>query len=154
MSTITDLLSVDHRRCDEHFAEAETAVGRGDWARAAGELAAFRAALERHLSAEESVLFPALEAREPMAAGPTGVMREEHRHMRALLDELARAVAARDAESYLGASETLLVLMQQHNAKEEHVLYPMSDRVLGAEAVAPLERALADAQAHGDAATG
>jgi hypothetical protein len=32
--------------------------------------------------------------------------------------------------SYLGLSATLNMLTQQHNLKEESMLYPMSDRVL------------------------
>jgi iron-sulfur cluster repair protein YtfE (RIC family) len=40
------------------------------------------------------------------------------------------AVQAKDAERYLGLSETLQVLLQQHNIKEEGVLYPMIDRAL------------------------
>jgi len=131
VSTLTQTLGNDHGHCDELFAAAEAAVGAGDWDGAQARFEAFRDALERHLDFEESRLFPALEEAEPAALAPTSVMREEHRHMRALVAELDRALGSRDAEAYLGASETLLVLMQQHNAKEEHVLYPMSDRVLG-----------------------
>jgi iron-sulfur cluster repair protein YtfE (RIC family) len=35
--------------------------------------------------------------------------------------------------AYLGASETLNMLMQQHNIKEENMLYPMADRAMGAD---------------------
>ena len=54
--------------------------------------------------------------------------------MRALLTELAAACAAHDREAYAGVAETLLMLMQQHNMKEENILYPMCDQALGAEA--------------------
>jgi iron-sulfur cluster repair protein YtfE (RIC family) len=40
------------------------------------------------------------------------------------------AITARDADSFLGLAETLMILTQQHNMKEEQILYPMSDRVL------------------------
>ena len=133
MASISETLGEEHRRCDDLFTAAEGAVDAGAWEEAAARLAAFREALEAHLTLEEERLFPALEAAEPHAQGPTAVMRQEHRHMRALAEELGQALAARDRERYLGAAETLLVLMQQHNAKEEHVLYPMSDRLLGPE---------------------
>jgi iron-sulfur cluster repair protein YtfE (RIC family) len=42
-----------------------------------------------------------------------------------------KAVAASNQAGFLGLSETLNMLMQQHNLKEENMLYPMSDRVLG-----------------------
>ena len=47
--------------------------------------------------------------------------------------EMARAVAAGNQNGFLGLSETLNMLMQQHNLKEENMLYPMSDQVLGDE---------------------
>ncbi|MHB8759820.1 MAG: hemerythrin domain-containing protein, partial [Thiobacillus sp.] len=68
-----------------------------------------------------------------MAAGPTQVMRSEHVQMRGLMTDMANAVAASNRDGYLGLSETLNMLMQQHNLKEENMLYPMSDQVLGSE---------------------
>ena len=46
---------------------------------------------------------------------------------------MANAVDKKDVDDYLGFSETLLIIMQQHNVKEEQVLYPMADQVLGSE---------------------
>ena len=63
--------------------------------------------------------------------GPTMIMRGEHTQMRELLDEMAQSIADRDSDSYLGQSETLLMIMQQHNLKEQQMLYPMTDQVLG-----------------------
>ena len=50
--------------------------------------------------------------------------------------------------AYLGVAETLLIMMQQHNMKEENVLYPMCDQHLAAEmaqVVQRLETELAEA---------
>ena len=85
---------------------------------------------EAHLGFEEQTLFPALEAAVPMASGPTSVMRIEHAQMRELFIELRGAVAQRDAAALADAVETLLLLIQQHNAKEESVLYPIADQSL------------------------
>jgi len=49
----------------------------------------------------------------------------EHQQMRALVQELDNALAAKVKDEYLGLSETLMVMMQQHNMKEEMMLYPM-----------------------------
>lgn len=65
--------------------------------------------------------------------GPTQMMRQEHVPMRELLQALGVSVAERNRQQYLGQSETLLALMQQHNVKEENVLYPMTDRLLQGE---------------------
>ena len=54
--------------------------------------------------------------------GPTRMMRMEHEQMRQLFSELAEALENRDKDGYLGLSETLMILMQQHNMKEEQVL--------------------------------
>ncbi|HWR76722.1 MAG TPA: hemerythrin domain-containing protein [Thiobacillus sp.] len=133
MSTIVDFLGGDHRACDDLFASAEVAVAQKSWDSARSLFERFQAAMARHLAMEEAVLFPAFEARTGNSMGPTQVMRMEHEQMRGLLQEMASAVADANHGRYLGLSETLNMLMQQHNLKEENMLYPMSDQVLGSE---------------------
>jgi hemerythrin-like domain-containing protein len=133
MSTILEFLGGDHRVCDDLFASAEAAAAQNDWDSARSLFEQFQAAMAHHLAMEEDVLFPAFESRTGMSSGPTQVMRMEHAQMRDLMQEMANAVAAGNQDSYLGLSETLNMLMQQHNLKEENMLYPMSDRVLGAD---------------------
>ncbi|MFA5083260.1 MAG: hemerythrin domain-containing protein [Hydrogenophilaceae bacterium] len=130
MNEITDYLTEDHEHCDRLFAEAENAVDAGDWTRVAKRFAAFRQDSLRHFAREEGILFPAFEARTGMVGGPTLVMREEHEQMRNTLEAMAAAVTGRDAHAYLGLSETLLMLMRQHNMKEERILYPMADQAM------------------------
>jgi len=133
MSTIVDFLGGDHRACDDLFASAEVAVAQKNWDSARSLFERFQTAMAHHLTMEEDVLFPAFEARTGMRTGPTEVMRMEHAQMRGLLQEMAGAVTNADESRYLGLSETLNMLMQQHNLKEENMLYPMSDQVLGDE---------------------
>lgn len=123
-----------HKECDEMFARAEEAAGGGDWARAQGEFEAFAQEMERHFDVEDNVLFPAFDKKTGHVGGPTQVMRMEHNQMRVVMHEMRSAVEAKDAEQYLGLSETFLVIMQQHNFKEEGILYSMMDQVLGDEA--------------------
>ncbi len=134
MTEITRLLGDDHQRCDTLFAAAESAVSQSRWDEADRVFADFRAALARHFTAEEETLFPAFESRTGMMSGPTQVMRAEHEQMNGLVGRMAEALARRDEAGYLGESETLLVLMRQHNLKEEQLLYPMADRALGDDA--------------------
>lgn len=131
MSTIVEFLGNDHRACDDLFASAEAEVAQHKWDSARSLFGQFEQAMAHHLTMEEDVLFPAFEDRTGMRAGPTEVMRMEHAQMRGLLQEMASAVAAGNRDSYLGLSETLNMLMQQHNLKEENMLYPMADRALG-----------------------
>lgn len=130
MSQISDLFAQDHTHCDELFADAEAAAAKKDWAAASRLFAEFRAAMDRHLAAEEEALFPAFENRTGMRAGPTQVMRSEHEQMRGLMEQMQSAVERQSDTSYLGLSETLLMLMRQHNMKEEQILYPMTDQAL------------------------
>lgn len=133
MSTILEYMGTDHRACDDLFASAEEAAGKHDWNSARELFGKFQAAMAHHLAMEEEALFPAFEERTGMVSGPTQVMRMEHEQMRALIDDMAAAAEAGNASAYLGASETLNMLMQQHNIKEENMLYPMADRALGAD---------------------
>ncbi|MBD3813447.1 MAG: hemerythrin domain-containing protein [Betaproteobacteria bacterium] len=130
MNTILGFLGSDHRACDDLFASAESAIAQKNWDGARTLFDQFQAAMSHHLTMEETVLFPAFEARTGNTVGPTQVMRMEHEQMRGLMQDMAGAVAAGDRNAYLGLSETLNMLMQQHNLKEENMLYPMSDQVL------------------------
>jgi iron-sulfur cluster repair protein YtfE (RIC family) len=132
--SIAETLTADHCRCDRHLALVESAAGRDDWVRAVFEARGFERALERHLRFEEETLFPSLETAAPMATGPTGVMRSEHRQIRQLLGDLRATVDARDKDECLGLLDTLHLAIQQHNAKEEAILYPLADRALASKA--------------------
>lgn len=137
---ITTTMTRDHRHCDEAFAAAEEAVAENRWADGASLYATFLQHLEQHFEREESVLFPGFEQRTGHTMGPTQMMRMEHQQMRALLAEMTDAVALTDSERYLGLSETLMMVMQQHNMKEEQMLYPMVDQAFGDEAAATLQQ--------------
>lgn len=121
----------DHRACDDLWAAVEAAGEAGDGAAVQAAFAAFDQAMRRHLDMEEQVLFPAFEARTGITMGPTRVMRHEHDQMRGLLSQMAQA-AGSDPESVLDHGDTLLMLIQQHNMKEEGMLYPMCDAHLRA----------------------
>jgi DUF438 domain-containing protein len=140
MTTIRTFMAEDHRHCDDLFAEAEQAAAKNDMATALAAFEHFREATLAHFEAEEKTLFPTFEAKTGMTMGPTQVMRMEHIQMRGLLDEAVQALAAGDVDAYLGHAETLLIMMQQHNLKEENVLYPMCDEHLTAEAPELLQR--------------
>ena len=131
MTSIRDFMSDDHRRCDDIFAAIEHALGNAQPAEARAAFARFRSAMLAHFDSEESTLFPAFEARTGISMGPTQVMRMEHVQMRSLLDDAGEALEAGNTDDYFGIAETLLIMMQQHNTKEENMLYPMCDQHLG-----------------------
>jgi iron-sulfur cluster repair protein YtfE (RIC family) len=129
MST-TQALPAHHKHCDDLFAVAELAASKGRWVDCRAEFGLFQREMAAHFATEEEVLFPAFEAESGSLSGPTRMMRLEHTQMRSLIDEAEQAAAAADGNGFFGALETLLILMQQHNMKEENILYPMCDQAL------------------------
>jgi len=134
MNDIQEYMTRDHRECDAIFASLEEAVSKASWEDADLKMKEFLDSLNRHLEREERILFPAQEAAAGTNQGPTQVMRYEHEQMRGLLEQAQAALQARDSQLFAGHAETLHILMQQHNMKEEQVLYPMTDRLLGGQA--------------------
>jgi iron-sulfur cluster repair protein YtfE (RIC family) len=129
-SAITDSFTADHHRCDLLLAEAERQLAGSDWTATGKAVAGLVTAMEHHFSLEEGVLFPELAQVFKVAENPIEVMVGEHAQMRALFADLEQAVADRDQANGRGVLETLHFLVQQHNYKEEGVLYPMSDGAL------------------------
>ena len=128
MNSIPDYMTVKHRECDDVYSEAENAVAKEDWSLAETKWQSFVDELELHLQGEETILFPAFETATGMTSGPTHVMRMEHEQMRAMVKDLNIALETKNKDEFLGLSETLMILMQQHNMKEEMMLYPMSQQ--------------------------
>lgn len=130
MTSIPEYMTNKHRECDDFFSEAEAAVVKNNWSLALTKWQSFALELTKHFSQEEEVLFPQFEQATGMTSGPTQVMRMEHQQMRALVQDLDNALAAKEKDEYLGLSETLMVMIQQHNMKEEMMLYPMMEQNL------------------------
>lgn len=130
MGEIQDLLGQAHSECDNHLVAAEAAVAEADWTQARAHWTRFVNGLTQHLLAEEQVLFPAIERVTDLNCGPTQVMRMDHEQMRALLQPIETAIINEDEGAFLPLSETMLMLIQQHNMKEEQVLYPMAEEML------------------------
>ncbi|MGE4420371.1 MAG: hemerythrin domain-containing protein [Sulfurimonas sp.] len=132
MSTIKEYLAADHGRCDELFAAMEDAVANSiESAKASFE--EFAHETERHFQMEERVMFLEFEQKTGMTQGPTAMMRHEHTQMRGLISDMGKAIEAKDKDKFFGSSETLMILMQQHNMKEEQMLYTMAQQHLSAE---------------------
>ena len=125
MSSSPEYMTEKHRECDAFFSDAESMVAGGKWSLALEKWQVFTEELNEHFTLEETVLFPQFEQATGMTSGPTEVMRMEHQQARALVLSLDEALVSNDKDKFLGLSETLMVLIQQHNMKEEMMLYPM-----------------------------
>jgi len=133
--SIADFLGADHRRLGELWRDCLQEMKACNLGRIRSRLAEYLVGLRHHIRVEEEIFFPAFEARSGMhGAGPTAVMRHEHREIEALLERLAALTKAQDcgtiAEAVQGQALDPSVLLRSHDTKEENVLYPMSDHIL------------------------
>ncbi|NLR75187.1 MULTISPECIES: hemerythrin domain-containing protein [Leeia] len=128
MMSLTTTLTLEHRQCDELYTTLENTLRNSDWLQAERLFARFSGSLLQHFVDEEQLLFPAFEAVTGNRSGPTQVMRFEHQQIRDELDALQHGIQQRDRSAAIGHADTLLILIQQHNVKEENILYPMCEQ--------------------------
>ena len=130
---ISNYMKNEHRACDDIFVQAEEAVAQKNWDKANESFLEFANETLRHFKKEEEELFPAFEKQTGMREGPTQVMRYEHEQVRGLIGKMAEALEKEDRDAYLSLAESMMILLQQHNMKEEQMLYAMCDRTLPAQ---------------------
>jgi uncharacterized protein (DUF2249 family) len=130
---VTEALAWDHDRLDALEQRAFASFAGGDPEGARPTWSEFSVGLKRHIRFEEEILFPTFEEHVGIspAEGPTRVMRDEHREIERLLEAIGHAFSGGAAA--LALREDLRTLLGQHNLKEEHVLYPGTDRCLDPE---------------------
>jgi len=130
---VTEALAWDHDRLDGIEQEAFARLAAGDQAGARAAWSEFCVGLRRHIRFEEELLFPTFEARlgMPPAAGPTAVMRAEHRQIEELIEAIGGALLEQAAALRLRAE--LHRVLGDHNLKEERMLYPATDQALDPE---------------------
>jgi hemerythrin-like domain-containing protein len=111
-----------------------------------------------HHSKEEEKLFPMLESRGmPAEGGPTSVMRMEHEQGRDLVKQMIASLegaangATPDLQAFGDAGRQFIVLLRSHTDKEDNVLFPMSQQILGPEGIEELSTQFREAEAQMDA---
>jgi len=128
--SISNYLTNEHRLCDDTFAKAESAAANGDFVKTKEEFLKFADETLLHFKKEEEEFFPMFEELTGSSDGPTAVMKYEHEQVRGLMGKMAEAVESEDKDAYLSLAESMMILLQQHNMKEEQMLYAMADRVV------------------------
>lgn len=132
-------LTREHRDIDARV--EEFAVGVAEGSVHAEPLVGAIAALRRHIYLEEEFLFPPIQA-----AGlvmPIQVMVHEHARIWQVMDDLEQQLdsgsgAALAPDTALASCRDLLALLDQHNSKEEPIVYPRAETDLPPEASAAL----------------
>lgn len=151
----TDLLSIEHRVILQMLSVLERMADRFS-SRGAIEAVSAQQALDflRHFAddchhgKEEGILFERMVAAGmPREQGPIGVMVSEHVHGRELIGRMGAAIEAAEgqpaqaAEAFRNAARSYASMLADHIAREDHILYPMANRLLGPEEQAALQKA-------------
>ncbi len=131
--TISSFMTKNHRACDEEFAKLENTVASENWTEVEKVFESFSNDMQLHFDMEEKIIFPTFEEKSGMVGGPTQMMRIEHQQMLQIISQMKDAVDKKDKNHFFGLSETLMMTIQQHNMKEEQMLYRMIDVHLGTE---------------------
>ena len=130
MKTLLEHMQAHHGRCDQLYADGEKFLLDEKIEEGLESIKSFLNEMERHFQMEETVLFPTFEEISGMRQGPTQVMRMEHQQMRNLLARMSEALSNGDGKEILEVGETMMILVQKHNVKEEGIIYPMADQHL------------------------
>lgn len=124
--SLAEAFTREHHEIDAGI-EAYVAAAEADPLDRAVPLLAAMEALRRHIYLEEEVVFPRLPVATLMM--PLMVMRREHGELWRRMDDLAARIEADGAESadLEAACGELLQLLDNHNSKEEPIIYPHLD---------------------------
>ena len=149
-----DVLREEHRVILRALIVLESAVDRlahgralpdGWWERLIQFLRTFADA--NHHAKEEGYLFPALvEAGVPSSGGPVSVMLAEHTDGRAFIHKMQDD----DPSHRVEAAKRYLHLLREHIEKENSVLFPLAEAVLGEVASGRLDEEFARVEARGE----
>ncbi len=141
--SIAGFLGADHQRIAKLWSTTLSAFERSDFNAMHERTAEFIAAMRRHLRMEEQILFAAIEEKTGQSkTGQTHAMRLEHREIERVLHGLTPLLTVQERWTAIQAIEGGLTdpsaLFRSHDVKEETVLYPMADRLLGAQSARKL----------------
>jgi len=136
VDTITGFMDAEHNRLRDLWEQTTAALKAEEFGRLHDLARDLIAAVNRHISTEEQILFPAIE-RKSKNHEPTDAMRLEHRQMEHMLERLKPLLTVAELWTGIKAVEGQEIepgaLIRSHENKEHDVLYPLADRLLGAE---------------------
>ena len=139
--TITGFMDAEHARLRDLWDQATAALKAEEFGRLHRVARDLVAALKRHISVEEQILFPAIES-QSHDNEPTNAMRLEHRQMERMLEQLEPLLTVAELWTGIKAVEGQEIepgaLLRSHENKEHDVLYPLADKLLGVEAARTL----------------
>jgi hemerythrin-like domain-containing protein len=135
---ITDALLGEHAVFYAQFAHLEQSVPAATALESVqAQAALLAAALGTHARMEDELLFVALEPHLGTQMGPLVVMRSEHEQIEAALEAVPEVADLDEARRQLLAA---IEVARGHFAKEEQILFPTAQQVVGDEKLQELGR--------------
>lgn len=131
MGEIKSFLTQDHRECDELFSKFEECVSNSDWSGAEELYGSVRSMFLSHFDMEEQVAFPLFNKSAGGGCNPTSVMIGEHEQMRMLLNRADSLLKDKNRDTLLSLLDAFMITVQQHNMKEENIMYMLLEQTLG-----------------------
>ena len=122
--SLETVFSAHHRLLDQLWEDTRACVHAQDWSGAVTAFATFRAAIERHMRAEEQILFPAYEEAYGSDNPLTSILRKGHKDLRSFFDEIGEALENKDGDESAALMGTTGQILLHHDTKEEEELYP------------------------------
>ncbi|TXL61344.1 hemerythrin domain-containing protein [Aeromicrobium terrae] len=119
---LAEVLTQEHREIDAGIEAFVRSLAAGSVE--PDPLVGAMAALRRHIYLEETLLFPPI--RHAGMSMPLLVMAKEHGLLWRLMDHLDSLLAAQDVDALQVRCEELQLILDQHNRKEEPIVYPRS----------------------------
>ncbi|MEK8089708.1 hemerythrin domain-containing protein [Thermithiobacillus plumbiphilus] len=130
METLSQIFTEHHHLLDRLFDAARASIKGGDWMLAEPEFQHFRREIEKHMAVEESYLFPAMTAgADAQDIALVEILRKGHQDLRSFFEEILEAILSHDAEEALALMDTVSIILEQHDKREEDELYPAVDRL-------------------------
>jgi iron-sulfur cluster repair protein YtfE (RIC family) len=150
--TITGFMDAEHTRLRDLWERTTAALNAEEFGKLHSLVRDLIAALKRHISVEEQILFPAIESKSKNNE-PTNAMRLEHRQMEHMLEQLKPLLTVAELWTGIKAVEGQEIepgaLLRSHENKEHDVLFPLADRLLASEEVRTLVARMRTAQDKG-----
>jgi iron-sulfur cluster repair protein YtfE (RIC family) len=131
-SSVHSFFTWDHHRLDGVLDAVEKLVDEGDLERAQRAFCHYDRGMRRHMRIEEEVVFLlyAFE-RTGEAKGPVQLMREEHAVIQGFIEEMGTSLTRQDTRAFRAARDALGRFLPEHHLREEQMLYPLLDSLLG-----------------------
>jgi len=111
----------------DHLEQTLPAVTSLDWVKA--QAALIQSAISTHAQLEDELLFSAIDNHLGQG-GPVAVMRMEHEEIESTLNAIPEI---QDVELICSLVLRAIHVARQHFMKEEQILFPLADQVLGSE---------------------